>query len=187
MHHQTICLTYDFELGQWVVTQAATAQSALAANVVSTATPSTDEAKVTTTEPSPASNNNDLFNWNSNLNSNVGLCLDKVCQWLLATAVVTITALATGKMTAAATVVASSAAGAFSTPAHTCALLSGKLYLQQTQPTAAADICHAKPVTAVTGTCSAISTDPAATLVASGGEPATTATTMTATSSPTAR
>jgi len=44
---------------------------------------STDEAKVTTTEPSPASNNNDLFNCNSNLNSNVGLCLDKVCQWLL--------------------------------------------------------------------------------------------------------
>jgi hypothetical protein len=88
MHHQTICLTYDFELGQWVVTQAATAQSALAANVVSTATkntatPSTDEAKITTTEPSPASNNNDLFNWNSNLDSNVGLCLDKVCQWLL--------------------------------------------------------------------------------------------------------
>ncbi|CAM6078730.1 unnamed protein product [Sphagnum tenellum] len=192
MHHQTICLTYDFELGQWVVTQAATAQSALAANVVSTATkntatPSTDEAKVTTTEPSPASNNNDLFNWNSNLNSNVGLCLDKVCQWLLATAVVTITALATGKMTAAATVVASSAAGAFSTPAHTCALLSGKLYVKSVAFNAAADICHAKPVTAVTGTCSAISTDPAATLVASGGEPATTATTMTATSSPTAR
>ncbi|CAK9863368.1 unnamed protein product [Sphagnum jensenii] len=102
-----------------------------------TATPSTDEAKVTTTEPSPASNNNDLFNCNSNLNSNVGLCLDK--------------------------------------------------WLQQAQPTAAADICHAKPVTAVTGTYSATSTDPAATLVASGGEPATTATTTTAASSPTAR
>jgi hypothetical protein len=33
MHHQTICLTYGFGLGQWVVTQAATAQSPLAANV----------------------------------------------------------------------------------------------------------------------------------------------------------
>ncbi|CAN5958268.1 unnamed protein product [Sphagnum jensenii] len=153
MHHQTICLTYGFGLGQWVVTQAATAQSALAANVVSTstkntATPSTDEAKVTTTEPSPASNNNDLFNCNSNLNSNVGLCLDTVPTLqqqqpsgnnkllgskqlcIAATAVVTTTALATGKMTAAATVVASSAAGGFSTPAHTCALLSGKLYVK---------------------------------------------------------
>jgi hypothetical protein len=55
----------------------------LSTSTKNTATPSIDEAKVTTTEPSPASNNNDLFNWNSNRNSNVGLCLDKVCQWLL--------------------------------------------------------------------------------------------------------
>ncbi len=34
IHHQTICLTYGFGLGQWVVTQAATTQSALAANVI---------------------------------------------------------------------------------------------------------------------------------------------------------
>ncbi len=69
--------------------QAAAAKSAAAADVVSTATestatPSSHEAEVTSTDPSPASTT--IFSTataTTTATAAAGLCLDKMCQWLL--------------------------------------------------------------------------------------------------------
>jgi hypothetical protein len=83
MCHQTICLTYAFGLVQWVVIQAAAADVVSTATE-STATPSSHEAEVTSTDPSPASTT--IFSTataTTTATAAAGLCLDKMCQWLL--------------------------------------------------------------------------------------------------------